>query len=182
MIAHWPGNALRERSASVRPFDLAQTYDRYARLLFSIAFSVLGDRADAEDCVHDTLLRTWKNPRSYDEARGELKRFLIVAVRNAAISMLRKRTRHREIEEMLPRDTSVAEPEIPDYLERSHLYGALRALPPELAQVVQLGYFEHQTHVQIATNLQLPLGTVKSRIALAIRKLAAAMPPAERSV
>ena len=181
MIGHWPRSATRERSGLVRPFDLGQTYDRYARLLYSIAYSVLGDRGDAEDCVHDTLLRVWRNPQSYDESRGELKPLLVVAVRNAAITLLRRRTRHREIEETLPRETSTAELEIPDYLERSQLAGALRALPAQLAQVVQLGYFEHLTHVQIAARLELPLGTVKSRIALAIRQLAQAMPAKGRS-
>jgi RNA polymerase sigma-70 factor (ECF subfamily) len=162
-------------------FDLAQTYDSYARLLFSIAYSVLGDRGDAEDCVHDTLLRIWKNPGSYSEARGEFKSFLVVAVRNAAISMLRRRTRHKEIETALPQPPSQEEFEIHDHLERSRLHSALRALPDEQREVLQLGYFEHLTHVQIAQHLHLPLGTVKSRIDLAIRKLASAMPAHESS-
>ena len=181
MIARWPDSTARERSAAVRPFDLGQTYDRYARLLYSVAFSVLGNRGDAEDCVHDALLHVWKNPQSYNASRGELKSFLVVAVRNAAITLLRRRTRHREIEETLPQETTVAELEIPDYLEHSQLAAALRALPAQLTQVVQLGYFEHLTHVQIAARLELPLGTVKSRIALAIRQLAHAMPAKERS-
>lgn len=181
MIARWPHSAVRQRSVAAEVFDLEQTYDRYVRLLFAISYSVLGDRADAEDCVHDTLLRVWKTPGSYSEARGDLRSFLIVAVRNAAISMLRKRKRHKAIETGLPQPPSQEEFEIPDHLERSRLYSALHALPAEQREVLQLGYFEHLTHVQIAQRLHLPLGTVKSRIALAIRKLAISMPAQESS-
>lgn len=175
MITRWPSTAQRWGYAIHPSFDLGQTYDRYAKLLFSIAFSVLGDRADAEDCVHDTVLRIWKNPRAYDAVRGELKSLLVVAVRNAAISLLRKRTRHKQIEETLVPGQGAQEFEIPDYLEQAGLRHALRRLPPEQWDVVRLGYFEHLTHVEIAQQLGVPLGTVKSRIALAIRRLASAM-------
>ena len=176
VTARWPSAGVRERSALVGPFDLAAAYDRYGRLLYSVAYAVLEERADAEDCLHETLLRVWKNPHSYSAARGELKSFLVVAVRNGAISMLRKRTRHKEIEATLPQEQSATEFEVPDYIQRSQLYSALRSLPNEQWEVVRLGYFEYLTHFQIAERLGLPLGTVKSRIALAMRKLAMTVP------
>ena len=179
MIASWASTHLArgldigEQSS----FSLEDAYDRYARLLFSVAYSVLADRTDAEDCVHDTLLAAWQKPRAYDAARGELKSFLVVAVRNAAISLLRKRARRKAIDENLPAQSESDSFEIPDYLEQSQLREALRALPADQLEVMRLGYFEYLTHVQIAQRLQLPLGTVKSRISLALRKLASAMPP-----
>lgn len=151
-------------------------------MLFSIAYSVLCDRADAEDCVHDTLLRIWKSPQSYNPLRGQLKSFLAVAVRNAAITMRRDGLRHLEIEKRLPRDEAAEEPQIPDYLERSHLKAALQSLPQEQWSVLRLAYFGHLTQSQIAQRLDLPVGTVKSRIALAMRKLHSLMPPREGSI
>ena len=176
MIAHWP-SATRSEVTLAHAFDLERTYDRYAKLLFSIAYAVVHDRADAEDCVHDTLLKIWKSPESYDEARGDLKSFLAVAVRNAAISLLRKRARRQDIEKRLPAISEAEEPPVLDYLEQSSLRSALQSLPPDQWSVLRLAYFEHLTHVQIAERLELPLGTVKSRIALAIRKLHNSMPP-----
>jgi len=181
VIDRWPSTTHRGGYAIHPSFDLEQTYDRYAKLLFSIAYSVLDDRADAEDCVHDTVLRMWKNPRAYDAARGALKSLLVVAVRNASISLLRKRTRHKQIEQTLAPDQGAQEFEIPDYLERSVLRDALRMLPPEQWDVVRLGYFEYLTHLEIAQRLGVPLGTVKSRITLAIRRLASAMPARENT-
>lgn len=179
MIAHWP-KAVERGGYAIEPrFDLEQTYDRHAKLLFSIAYSVLSDRNDAEDCVHDTLLRIWKNPKSYDPQRGELKSFLAVSVRNAAITMQRNTLRRTEIQKRLPLQEGTEELEIPDYLEQTNLREALGALPAEQWNVLRLAYFEHLTHVEIADRLALPLGTVKSRIALAIRRLHAALPPRE---
>ncbi len=183
MIAHSGSFALLGRiggSAIERPvFDLEVTYDRYGRLLYSVAYSVLQDAGDAEDCVHDTLLRLWKSSLSYDAGRGGLKTFLVVAVRNASISLKRTSACHARIEQRLNAAVPVDEFDAPDFVERSHLASALRALPAEQWEALRLAYYEHLTHAEVAERLALPLGTVKSRIALAMRKLQTLMPPRE---
>lgn len=125
------------------------------------------------------MLKLWNHPDLYDERRGSLKTFLIVAVRNAAITRLRNAAKRAEIERTLRPLTSEDPPDLPDYIERSQLAAALRALPDEQLRPLALAYFHHLTHHEIAERLGLPLGTVKSRIALAVRKLRAALPPRE---
>ena len=182
-IARWPSFPITVGSggyAIENPvLDVESAYDRYGRLLFSVAYSVLQNTGDAEDCVHDALLRLWKNPEGYDSRRGELKTFLVVAVRNLAITRMRASSRHSRIEQRLNHSEPVEEMHVPDFLERSHLASALRSLPPEQWEALRLAYYEHLTHVEIAERLALPLGTVKSRIALAVRKLQTLMPPRE---
>lgn len=112
----------------------------------------------------------------YDPDRGELKPFLAVAVRNAAISMRRKQLLHLEIEKRLSVADVPVEIELPDHLAQSNLATAIRALPAEQWAPLRLAYFEHLTHAQIAQRLQIPLGTVKSRIALAVRRLQTLLP------
>lgn len=169
---HEPTDAILAQDFAARRGDaLARVYDRYAPLLFTIALGVLNDRGAAEDCVHDTLLRIWSGGAGYDPGRGGLKPFLTVAVRNAAISEVRTAQRRRDIEKRLPVQAVEEAFEIPDYLERSQLAAALRALPREQWDALRLAYFEHLTHPEIARRLGIPLGTIKSRISLAIRKL-----------
>jgi RNA polymerase sigma-70 factor (ECF subfamily) len=145
-------------------------------LLISVAVCVLHDRAAAEDCVHDVVLKMWNHPELYDSRRGSLKTFLIVAVRNAAITRLRNAAKRVEIERSLGPALIEDAPDIPDYIERSRLAAALRALPDEQRKALTLAYFGHLTHHEIAERLDLPLGTVKSRIALAMRRLRTALP------
>src|SRR5580658_1296347 len=68
---------------------LAHAYERYGRLLYTVARNALGDGAQAEDCVHDALLRVWRMPNSYRAERGPLRAFLTSCVRNEAMTMLR---------------------------------------------------------------------------------------------
>lgn len=129
--------------------------------------------------MHDVVLKMWNHPELYDSRRGNLKTFLIVAVRNAAITRLRNAARRVEIERSLPHTLIEEPPDIPDYIERSKLAAALRALPDDQRKALTLAYFAHLTHHEIAERLDLPLGTVKSRIALAMRKLRTALPRGE---
>jgi RNA polymerase sigma-70 factor, ECF subfamily len=162
--------AAKERWA----FD--EAYSRYSKLLYSAAYHVLGNAEDAADCVHDALTRVWKSPDSYLRTRGTVRSFLVVCVRNEAITRLRSKARRRKLEERL-----AAQPQehdelrIVDVVEHDRLRAALRALPTEQSRPLELAYYEHKTHVEIARELSEPLGTIKSRIALGLRKLGAAL-------
>jgi RNA polymerase sigma-70 factor (ECF subfamily) len=160
-----------ERKASA----LGTVYTRYGDLLYATAARVLRVRADAEDCVHDALLRVWQRRDSFSRERGSLRAFLVVCVRNEALSRMRSAARHLEIA-----GTVRDEPEeidIPDHVELKRLKGAVKALPLEQRQALELAFFRNKTHVQIAGELGVPLGTVKSRLSLAIRKLHARLAP-----
>ena len=147
-------------------------YREHRRLLYTVAYNVLGSAAEAEDCVHDALLRVWNNADAYDAARGNVRSFLVVCVRNDAISRVRKRAARAAIDVRLAAEPSYEMNEFPDAIERGRLAAAIKMLPPEQWEPLRLAYFEYLTHVQIAQRLGIPLGTIKSRISLGLRKLA----------
>ncbi len=162
--------AAKERWA----FD--EAYTRYGRLLYSAAYHVLGNAEDAGDCVHDALARVWKSSDSYTRARGTLRSFLVVCVRNEAITRQRSKARRRKLEEKLAaQPVEHDELRVVDVIEHDRLRAALRSLPPEQRRPLELAYYEHKTHVEIARELDEPLGTIKSRIATGLRKLGAAL-------
>ncbi len=162
--------ARRERWA----FD--EAYRRFGSLLYSVAHNVLHVAEDAEDCVHDALVRVWKNPRTFTAERGSVRSFLIVCVRNEAISRRRSAARRQRLTQRVSREAETAqELHIPDFLEEQRVREALAQLPDEQRAAVLLAYFGEKTHVEIARELDQPLGTVKSRIALGLRKLGAAL-------
>lgn len=153
-----------------------EAYRRYGALLYSTAYNVLGNAEDAQDCVHDALARVWRSPNAYSRARGAIRSFLVVCVRNEAISRLRSLGRRARLTERLaaePREHE--ELRIIDAIENDRLRAAMNALPPEQRAPLELAYYRGRTHVEIAADLGEPLGTIKSRIALGLRKLANAL-------
>jgi RNA polymerase sigma-70 factor (ECF subfamily) len=152
-----------------RRHALAIVYRLYWKTLYAAAHDVLSNREDAEDCVHDTLLDVWAWKRRYRPDRGTLRTFLIVCVRNAALTRKRSAARHREIEATIcpPQGTD----DFADYVAISRLRAALLTLPPDQLRTLNLAFFSRRTHSEIARELDLPLGTVKSRVSLAIKKL-----------
>lgn len=146
---------------------LEEAYRRHAPALQAAARHVLGSSADARDCVHDALLRVWAKP-VYRVERGALRAFLIVCVRNEALSRKRRDVRHVALERR------AAEP--PPFgigaAERLAVRAALGGLPREQRDVIELAYWGDFTQPEIAARLGAPLGTIKSRAALGLRKLA----------
>lgn len=162
--------ARRERWA----FD--EAYRRYGSLLYSVALTVLHRPEDAEDCVHDALVRVWKNPQSFAGNRGSVRPFLVVCVRNDAISRVRTAARRERLNERLHIEAQMPEEfEIDDFVERKRVRDALAQLPADQREAVMLAFFAGKTHVEIAQLLNQPLGTIKSRISHGLRKLASAL-------
>lgn len=175
-----PG-AVEERTlaqAFARREDWAfdEAYRRYGSLLYSVALNVLRNAQDAEDCVHDALVRVWRNPKAFAVDRGSVRSFLTVVVRNDAISRLRAAARRGRLAERLGHEDEPSEEfEIEDFVQQRKLRAAIDELPQEQRKPVLLAYFGGKTHVEIAKELSEPLGTVKSRISLGLRKLGAAL-------
>ena len=169
--------------AARRPDALERAYREYAVALYSIARHVLGKDEDAQDCVHDALIRVWLRPESFQPDRGSLQAYLSVCVRNEAVGRKRLAARHFYTERRLGADEALGgyELEIEDHVELANLRKALALLPPEQRQALELAYYEHLSHTQISEALGVPLGTIKSRLALGLRKLQAALPAFERS-
>jgi RNA polymerase sigma-70 factor (ECF subfamily) len=156
---------------------LEAVYRAYGRPLYSVARSVLANDEDAQDCVHDALVRIWQRPGSYRPERGALRSYLLVSVRNEALTRRRNAARHAFLEERaaLPAGDAGYELEVNDPVERERLRRALAELPEEQKTALELAYFGQLTHVQVAQRLGVPLGTTKSRIAMALRKLNTAL-------
>lgn len=159
---------------------LEAVYHAFGRLLYSVARNVLANDDDAQDCVHDALMRIWQRSGAYRPERGLLRSYLVVSVRNEALTRLRSAARHAHIEERAARASGepfAYELDVNDPIERARLRRALAELPPEQKSALELAYFGQLTHVQVAQRLGVPLGTTKSRIALALRKLQVALAP-----
>ncbi|HET6276990.1 MAG TPA: sigma-70 family RNA polymerase sigma factor [Candidatus Cybelea sp.] len=168
--------ALAAAFAAHDPWAFGEAYRRNASLLYSVAHNVLSNPEDAKDCVADALARLWRSSRPYSAARGNLRNFLVVCVRNEAISRRRRHVRRTRVEERLAgmaldRDEHATN----DPIERDVVRRAIFALPPEQRMPIALAYYSGKTHTEIAAELHEPLGTIKSRIKLGLRKLAASL-------
>lgn len=160
----------------------AEAYRRYAALLYSAAYNVLGNGEEAQDCVADAITKLWRSPGAYSAQRGSLRGFLVVVVRNEAISRRRKQGRRLKLAERLATmPEEHAELEAGDPIERDRVRAALRELPEDQRRAVAMAFYQGKTHTEIASELQQPLGTIKSRIKIGLSKLAASLRPSESS-
>jgi RNA polymerase sigma-70 factor (ECF subfamily) len=150
---------------------MAGLYDRYSRIVYSIALRVLRDPAAAEDVMQEIFMQVWRNPDSFVAARGSLGGWLSVVARNRSIDTLRRRRPSEQVEEMnLPSSSNLA-----DEAEHNILMQRARAavvlLPPEQRKTLEMAFFDGLTHSEIAEMTGDPLGTVKTRIRSALTSL-----------
>jgi RNA polymerase sigma-70 factor (ECF subfamily) len=157
---------------------LEAVYDRYSRVAYSLALRVLRDRGAAEEVVQDAFMSVWRSARSYDPGRGSLYAWLVRTVRNRAIDELRRlevpgraphairRAAPPELLESLASPEAASGPEL-----RVAVAAALKELPDDQRQVIELAYFEGYSQREISENTGIPLGTVKTRTRLALGKL-----------
>ena len=158
---------------------LAQLYDRYNRLVFSLALAIVQDRATAEEITLDVFMRIWQKAALYNPEQARVSTWLTHITRNHAIDVLRRRAvrpEHHSVElnEEVPRsETPGPTPAdtAEEMLQRERIRLALSLLPADQRQVLFLAYFEGYTQSQIAETLRQPLGTVKTRMRLALQKL-----------
>jgi RNA polymerase sigma-70 factor (ECF subfamily) len=155
-------------------------YDRLGRQAFGLAYRILGDGAAAEDAVQEAFLTVWRQADKVDSARGKLTSFVLTVVHHKSIDALR--ARRGQMARQVSLDPVLIERAGPDVtdrallsLDRDAINRALQNLPDEQRQPVVLAYFEGLTHVEISEKLSVPLGTVKSRMRLAIDKLRTAL-------
>jgi RNA polymerase sigma-70 factor (ECF subfamily) len=154
----------------------ATLYDRHSRAAFSLAYRMMGDRQTAEDLAQDSFLKVWRNAGSYRAERGSVRTWILSIVHNRGIDPLRthasrRRTQDR-IEASAPRSQpSEAFAETWRNSRRDQVREALNTLPSEQLKILELAYFSGYTHVEISELLRLPLGTVKGRMRLGLKKI-----------
>ena len=156
---------------------MAELYDRHARPIYSLALRILGDATEAEDIVQEVFSQAWKQAARYSATRGAVAAWLMTLARSRAIDRLRaKRARPGEVsDERVAGQLVDAGPPADSLVLSSEQVARVRAALDELPLLqraaIELAYYEGLTHAEIADRLEQPLGTVKTRIRLAMLKL-----------
>jgi RNA polymerase sigma-70 factor, ECF subfamily len=160
------------------PLAFEVFYDRHAGAAYSLAYRIVGSRTAAEDVTQEALLSIWRSGARYDRARGSVRAWTLGIVRNRAIDLLRKESgrspklavggdeliERRAAEELT--DTEAVRRET-----AREVRGAIKDLPEDQSRVIELAYFGGFTHTEIADMLDTPVGTVKGRMRLGLKKL-----------
>lgn len=159
---------------------LGALYDRYARLVYSVAFQATSHPELAEEVTQDTFLRVWQHAGSFNPRQGRAVSWMTRITRNRVIDLYRRQQTRSDghtvyFEDMPDFDLSDDEQDVEADVEgsqrRQEIRQALRLLPPEQRMVLALAYFRGLTQEQISNQLDEPLGTVKTRMRLGMQKL-----------
>ena len=160
---------VRKRDASA----FEALYDGYHRLVYGVAYRMLGDAASAEDVTQSVFLKVWTSPELF--ATGNFSGWIVRVARNRALDLLRSKARnYDELPAALPDDDALEERAFAT-LDASRVREALALLPPDQRQPIELGFFGGVTHEEIARRSGVPLGTVKTRIRSGLRRLRSAL-------
>ena len=173
--------ALLRQVADRQPAALDALYDRHAPTLLALGRRILGSVADAEEVLQEVFLHVWNQAGRYDGGRSSVSTWLILITRSRAIDRLRtrkvvERTHETSVQENPPEHAS------PEGLEavfiherRERVRSELGKLPDEQRQVLEMAFYEGLSQSEIAAKADLPLGTVKTRTLLAMKKLRSAL-------
>jgi len=153
---------------------LEQLYDRYEKILFSFLYKMTEDRDLAEEALQEVFIKLWRGKGEYDESKGKFTSWLFTMSRNSAIDLIRKQKKPSvpldEIGDLVSPETAVEE--LAEWQEqKDQIQEAVSELSGEQQKMIQLFYFKGMTHEPISTMCDIPLGTGKSRIRLALSKL-----------
>jgi RNA polymerase sigma-70 factor (ECF subfamily) len=173
--------ALLRLVADRRPEALGVLYGRYAPTLLALGKRVLGSLADAEEVLQEVFLYVWSHAARYDANRSSVSTWLILVARSRAIDRLRTRKvverTHEAAHQQAP--PGHASPDGVDAVfvreRRERVRGEMDKLPPEQKQVLEMAFYEGLSQSEIAAKADVPLGTVKTRTLLAMKKLRGAL-------
>jgi RNA polymerase sigma-70 factor (ECF subfamily) len=161
-------SSLLARVQSGDEHAMSSIYDRYSKLVYSVALHVLRDPDSAEDVLQEVFMQIWRNPDSFTAARGNLGGWLAIVSRNRSIDALRRKRPTTDIDDV-PLASSY---NLADEAERNSLMERARAvilqLPREQRKTLEMAFFDGLTHSEIAEMTGDPLGTVKTRIRSAL--------------
>lgn len=170
--------------ARAQPDALTALYDRYNRLVFSLAFNIVGDQATAEEITLDVFSRVWEKADTYQANQAKVTTWLTSIARHRSIDLVRRRRSRPEKDSLswfeLPA-TALLNGHNPETatelaLQQAQIRAAVAQLPADQQQALALAYFKGYSHRQIAEELGQPLGTIKTRIRLAVQKLRQLLP------
>ena len=150
-------------------------YDRYSSNVYALAFRMMNDQMMAEEILQDTFLKMWSRSRQYLTERGPLLTWLLTIARRTALDRLRLESRRPTLSEGNDPDLiweTTPEPETTSEEARWHsLHLVVQSLPEENRKVIELAYYQGMSQSEIADVLDLPLGTVKTRLRAGMNRL-----------
>lgn len=155
---------------------LLALYDRHGRVAYGLAYRILGDAGAAEEAVQDAYLRVWRRAATFDTSRGGVRSWLLTIVHHCAIDLLRRRSGAPPVVAGLNeiadrRSVPDAWSEVSGRMESERVRTAVETLPGEQRRAIEMAFFDGLTHREIAERDGLPLGTVKGRMRLGLRRL-----------
>jgi RNA polymerase sigma factor (sigma-70 family) len=173
-LAHLSDEAVVALAARSDDVAFAELYDRYGRVAYGLALRIVRDRALAEDAVQEAFLAVWRSAGAFLIEQGKPSTWILTLVHRRAVDLVRREDRRRA--EPLEGEP---EPPAPDSVEeqatlrfqRRVVQEALRRLPPEQREALELGYYGGLTQSQLAEQLGQPLGTIKSRMFAGLTRL-----------
>ncbi|MGH9362706.1 MAG: sigma-70 family RNA polymerase sigma factor [Thermoanaerobaculia bacterium] len=181
--------ALVRQVADRQPQALGELYDRFGSLLLGLVVRILGSRAEAEEVLQDVFLHVWNQAGRYDPSRSSVSTWLVLIARSRAIDRLRNRRVAERTLETAQRQEPGAGHASPEGVEnvlirerRERVRAELANLPPEQREVLELAFFRGLSQSEIAGQTGIPLGTVKTRSLLAMKKLRQALRPVIREL
>lgn len=148
-------------------------YDDYSAALYGLAFKILKDEAAAEDALQEAFVRIWKKIHTYDASKGRLFTWMINIIRNISIDMLRASASRKSSQTSSIEDFSF-DAKGPSHVQTTDHIGLreiVDGLPVDQKQVIDLIYFLGYTQAEVSEEFDIPLGTVKSRVRLAMKYL-----------
>ena len=161
-------SALLQRIRQGDQTAMAEVFDRYGRAVYSVALRILKDSGHAEDVMQEIFFQIWRNSDSFVQGRGSLGAWLVVVARNRSIDLLRRRKPTDSVDDVVLASSSnlAAEAEHNAMIEK--VQKVLGDLPAEQQRSMEMAFFEGLSHSEIAERTGDPLGTVKTRIRLAL--------------
>ena len=175
--------ALIQAIAAGAVWAMEPLYQRYNRILFSLAYRMVADHQVAEDLIQDAFLSVWRRAISYSSQSGAVRSWLISIVHHRTIDYLRGVRRRSVLKEMTWEEAELDErtafPDVWDEawrsVQSSQVRAALMSIPTDQRMVIELAYFQGWTHTEIAQGCEIPLGTVKARMRLGLQHLKKAL-------
>jgi RNA polymerase sigma-70 factor (ECF subfamily) len=154
-------------------------YQRYSRILYSLAYRMVADHQVAEDLLQDAFLAVWRRATSYSPQSGAVRSWLVSIMHHRTIDYLRGVRRRSTLKEAtleeVEGDERSAFPDVWDEawqnIQSANVREALMKIPTEQRMIIELSYFQGWTHTEIAEGCQIPLGTVKARMRLGIIRM-----------
>jgi len=166
-LAHLSDEALVALAARSEQPALAELYDRFGRAAYGLAFRVLRDETLAEDAVQEAFLTVWRTAARFVPERGKASTWIMTLVHRRAVDVVRREERRRaDTLERAPEQEAAhaVDEEAWLRLQRERVQSALRKLPDQQREAIELAYYGGFTQSELAERLGQPIGTIKSRM------------------